>query len=178
MKRLTILFTLSFFLFSCKKDIKELPGDTQTGANTFGAKINGNLWGPQGFGPIPANDILKATIGGNDVRIEVQNYALAPNETGMYIYLKDVLGPGTYQLNTDVTHPSATASYAFYVKRRLNPISEWITSSTSTGTVVITKIDRTANIIAGTFQFTGAPILNAADPPLVVTEGRFDLKAK
>ena len=56
-------FLLVLFLFTaCKKEITELPPATQTGANTFGAKVNGEFWIPQGFGPIPANDILEAKM--------------------------------------------------------------------------------------------------------------------
>ncbi len=49
-------------LFSCKKDVAELPPATETGANTFGAKVNGELWVPQGFGSIPANNILESKL--------------------------------------------------------------------------------------------------------------------
>jgi hypothetical protein len=178
MKKLILSLCIVSLLSACKKEITELPGDTQTGANTFGAKINGELWGPQGFGPFPADNILVATIVGNDIRIEVQNFASSPNETGMYIYLTNVLAPGTYPLNTTVSHPTTSASYAFYVKRRLSPLSEWITSGSKTGSVTVTKIDRTNKIIAGTFEFSANPILNAGDAPLVVTEGRFDIKLK
>lgn len=178
MKNLIPLFLFVCLMSACKKEITDLPGHTQNGANTFGAKINGEMWGPQGFGPLPADNILVATILGNDIRIEVQNFASSPNETGMYIYLTNVLAPGNFPLNTTVTHPTTSANYAFFVKRRLHPLSEWITTGAKTGSVTVTKIDRTQKIIAGTFSFTAHPILNNEDATLVVTEGRFDIQLK
>jgi Family of unknown function (DUF6252) len=175
MKRTIRVLTLAFFLFSCKKEITELPNVTQTGANTFGAKVNGEFWAPQGFGPLPANDILEAAALGDDIRINARNFASSPNETEFAFYIRNVLAPGTFSLNTDASHPTTSSSYGYYVKRRLTPISEWITSSSKTGTITITKIDRTAKIVSGTFEFTANPLV-AGDAPLVVTEGRFDIK--
>ncbi len=175
MKQPLLFFILSFFFFSCKKEVSDLPAATQTGANTFGVKVNGEFWAPQGFGPIPANDILEAAMLGNDIRINARNFASSPNETEFAIYIQNVLAPGTYILNANASHPSTSSSYGYFVKRRLTPISEWITSSSKTGTVNITKIDRTARIVSGSFEFTGNPLI-AGDAPLVVTEGRFDLK--
>jgi hypothetical protein len=175
MKRTVIVIFSAFVLFSCKKEIKELPANTQTGANTFGAKINGEFWTPQGFGPIPANDILEAAALGDDIRIYARNFASSPNETEFAFYIQNVLAPGTYSLNTTAAHPTTATSYAYYVKRRLTPISEWVTSPSKTGSVTITKIDRVAKIVSGTFEFTATPLVSG-DAPLVVTEGRFDIK--
>ena len=80
MKRIFACLILIATLASCKKEVMELPPATQTGANTFGAKVNGSLWVPQGFGSLPANDILEARMGGNDLIINAQNFlACAPN---------------------------------------------------------------------------------------------------
>jgi Family of unknown function (DUF6252) len=166
---LTILFT------ACKKEIKELPSNTQTGANTFGAKVNGQLWAPQGFGAIPAGNLLEARFVGNDLIINARNFASSPNETEFEIRVIGVTDIGVYPLNTTVTHPSFDGSYAYYVKRNLTPKNEWLTSSANTGTVTLTKVDRTAGIVSGTFQFNALNIYNTPEP-MTVTEGRFDIK--
>ncbi len=167
---------LSIFLFaSCKKQITELPPATQTGAHTFGAMVNGQFWMPQGFGPLPANDILEARMIGNDVIINARNFASSPNETEFELRIHGVTAPGTYLLNTNVTHPSGGVSYAYYVKRNLTPQNEWLTSATSTGSVTITRMDTVNLIVSGTFQFNMMNINNAPEP-LAVTEGRFDVK--
>lgn len=171
---LTLL--LSCLLFAgCKKEITALPPETQTGANTFGAKINGAFWVPQGFGALPANDILEARMIGNDVIINARNFSSSPTETEFEMRIKGVTAPGTYLFNTTVNHPSNNASYVYYVKRRINPLNEWLTSASSTGSVTITRVDTVNLVVSGTFQFDMLNIDN--DPePLAVTEGRFDVK--
>jgi Family of unknown function (DUF6252) len=162
-------------LASCKKEVTELPPATQTGANTFGAKVNGSFWVPQGFASIPDADILDAMMIGNDVIINAQNFSSSPTETEFVIRINGVTGPGTYLLNANVTHPSNAASYAYYVKRKFTPLNEWQTSSTSTGSVTITKIDTVNWIVSGTFAFNMLNLYNTPEP-LAVTEGRFDVK--
>ncbi len=178
MKKIIAVCLLLCSLVSCKKEVKELPPATATGANTFGAKVNGELWAPQGFGSIPAKDILESLLYSNgDLRIKAQNFSLSPTETEFYIFIKEVTAPGTYLLNSNVSYPSTLASNAYYVKRKLTPLNEWMTSSSATGSVTITKVDAANHIVAGTFQFNAANLANPADV-LLVTEGRFDLKTQ
>lgn len=176
MKRNLIAALAIFVLFaSCKKDVEELPPATQTGAHTFGAKVNGEFWIPQGVGSIPANNLLEARMIGNDLIINANNLSHTPNETGFEIRVIGVTGIGTFPLNTNVVHPSFAGSYAYYVKRNLTPSNEWVTSTTYTGSVNITRFDATAKIVSGTFQFNALNIYNSPEP-LSVTEGRFDIK--
>ena len=177
MRNLLFIVLVTILFISCKKEVDELPPVTQTGAHTFGAKVNGAFWVPQGFGPFPANDILEVLLIGDDARISARNFSSSPNETEFYIHLKNVTVPGTYQLNTNVSHPSSDASYAYYVKRTMTPTDEWITTAAETGEVVVTRIDKANLIISGTFRFTGKTIYGSA-PNLSVTEGRFDLKGQ
>lgn len=175
---LTAILLIALIFGACKKDSKteELPPATQTGANTFGAMVNGQLWLPKGFGPFPANDIVQARlIAGNTVHINASDFSTSPNEREFDIYLTNITGPGTYQLNTTVSYPSSSANYGYYVKRNLTPLNEWITSATSTGTVTITRFDTVNFIISGTFQFNALNLYNTPEP-LTVTEGRFDIK--
>ena len=168
---------LSLILFaSCNKEVQELPPATQTGANTFGAKVDGEFWVPKAFGPINANTILEVRIlGGQDYHIHARNFASSPTETEFEFFLTGVTAPGTYLLNTNVNYPSLSASFGYFIKRKLTPLNEWITSSSHTGSVTITKVDLTTRIIAGTFQFTAADI-NDPSKQITISEGRFDLK--
>ena len=175
MKKILISCISLVFLAACKKEVKGLPEATQTGANTFGAKVNGAFWVPQGFGSIPANDILEARMAGDVITINARNFASSPNETEFQLTIFNVTAPGTYLFNTDVIHPNGTSSYGYYVKRNLTPQNEWLTSSTYTGSVTITRIDVVNMIVSGTFQFNALNIYNAPEP-ITVTEGRFDLK--
>jgi hypothetical protein len=175
MKKVIPILSFVIFLFSCSKS-KDLPDPTETGANKFGAKVNGEIWEARGFGPFPANDVLETIrYAGGDILIKARNFVNSPTEKEFVVFVKGVNTPGTYQLNTDVSHPSFAASYAYYVVRRFTPENEWITSSTSTGTVTFTKVDTVNRIVAGNFQFQMLNWYNAPQP-LSVTEGVFDLK--
>lgn len=174
MKKILISCITVILLASCKKEVTELPQATQTGANTFGAKINGVFWAPQGFGPLPANDILEARMSGRDITINARNFSSSPNETEFQLTIFNVTAPGTYLLNTNVVHPNGAASYGYYVKRNFTPQNEYLTSSTYTGRVVITRIDEVNMIVSGTFEFNAGSIYNTE--VLNVTEGRFDVK--
>lgn len=175
MKTLLPIFAATLVFISCSKEVSELPPATQTGANTFGAKVNGKFWVPQGFGPLPANDILEARMAGNDIVINARNFSSSPTETEFELRLINVTAPGIIQLNADVSHPTFENSYAYYVKRNFTPINEWITTSSATGSVTITRIDTVNMIVSGTFQFDMINMYNNPEP-LSVTEGRFDLR--
>lgn len=160
---------------SCKKEIKNLPDETTTGAGTFGAKVNGTNWGPLKAGIVPTAPLLEARFaGGNSVFIIARNFSRTPIETEMEIYLEDAL-PGIHLLNQHTEkQPSHSASYAYYIKRNVNVEDEWITGRTATGQVIVTRFDVVARIVSGTFQFTA----NAkyGSEAITVTEGRFDVK--
>lgn len=177
MKKIVIACLALMALASCKKEVTDLPPITQTGAHTFGAKVNGDLFVPQGFGIIPDDDILVGRfLPNNDLYINARNFASSPNEKEFELFIKGVYAPGTYQLNsTTPGNPSTTASYGYYVKRNLTPENEWITNPSYTGTVTITKIDTINNFVSGTFQFNAINMYGTPQP-LSVTEGRFDVK--
>lgn len=176
MKRFLFLVVTFFFLYSCKKTIDSLPEATQTGANTFGAKINGENWGPLKAAVIPTAPILEAHFGSDtSVFINARDFSGSPSETEMEIFITGIKGPGTYALNKNTeTFPYQSASYAYYVKRNINVEDEWITSTAAGGQVVITKFDVANKIVSGTFQFTANSL--HGNSPINVTEGRFDVK--
>lgn len=176
MKTILLIFSALVILSGCKKTVESLPEPTQTGANTFGLKLNGEFWVPQKFAGINT-PVLEAVYSGlGDLRINARNFASEPTETEFEIFIKNATGPGVYQLNaaTDL-YPNATGSYAYYVKRKINPLNEWITSPQYTGTVTITKLDRENHIASGSFEFTAVSMDNSTSP-VTVTEGRFDVK--
>jgi hypothetical protein len=159
---------------SCNKNITELPEATQTGAHTFGAKLDGELWGPKGFAG--GASLLEARfLPGPSVMITARNFASSPNESEMEIFLKNLTGTGTYQLNTDVVLPTTAASYGYFVKRTITPTNEWMTSSQYTGSVNVTRFDTAARIISGTFQFRASNPDYTPFQVINVTEGRFDV---
>jgi len=175
MKNILVVLVCLLFLVSCKKKVKELPPATQNGANTFGLKVNGEMWTPQGFAGLPDNDLLKARLLGNVLIVTAQNFSASPTETEFELKLFGVTGPGSYLMNMNTSYPNGPASYGYHVKRRLTPLDEWITSAAQTGSVTITKLDTTAHIVSGTFQFN-AQNLSDASKTISVTEGGVDIK--
>src|SRR5688572_21191322 len=101
MKNLLAILTVLFFLASCKKTISELPPETGTGDNTFGASINGKLWAPQKFGIVPTAEILEARYELNSAIINARNFASSPKESEFEFIIKNLTGPGVYNLGDD-----------------------------------------------------------------------------
>jgi hypothetical protein len=176
MKNILLFGLVICLLLSCKKDIEELPEATQTGANTFGARVNGAFWVPGGKN-ILTTDVLEARFGGsNSVFIHARDFRAIPTEREFVIYLQGITGPGVYHLNSTTSiYPNQSASYAYYEERRFRPFAEWITDAQHTGTVTVTRYDETEKIISGTFEFTA---VNLDDPSqtITVTDGRFDVE--
>jgi hypothetical protein len=177
MKNTVLALMALLFLASCKKNIDELPEATQTGANTFGASINGKPWGPMGFGVVQTAPILAARMmTGNTLIINARNFGSSPKETEMEIYLTNVTEAGIYPLNQNTAaHPSASSNYIYYVERQIMPTNEWITSAKEPGVVTITKLDLANKIVSGTFSFE-ANSMGLNPVHMVVTDGRFDVK--
>ncbi len=97
MKNLRYLICIVFFVASCKKQVTELPAATATGANTFGALVNGALWSPKGFGIVPTAPILEARYQLNgSIIINARNFASSPKETEFEIFIKETIDPGIY----------------------------------------------------------------------------------
>lgn len=164
------------FLFSCKKNVDDLPAATQSGANTFGCRIDGKIWVPQKNPVFPGADILESRqMPNNDLYINARNFNSSPNETEFEIFIKEMDGLGVYTFNTTLSAPSTAASYIYYVKRNISPQNEWMTSASYTGTVTITAYDTVQRFVSGTFQLQAINLYNAP-MPITVSDGRFDVK--
>jgi len=172
---LKIILALAM-LFSCKKELSELPPATQTGANTFGCKVDGQFWVPAGFGIVPTAAILEARRSADgELYINARNFSSSPRETEFEFYIKGVTAAGNYLLNTTTGYPGRAVNYGYYVHRRFTPDNEWITSADYTGSVTITKIDTVSHFVSGRFSFNAINLYNSPKP-LAVTEGRFDIR--
>jgi len=176
MKNIFILLYSVLLLSSCKKSVDALPDATQTGANTFGLKLNGEFWVPQKFAGINSPVLEAFYSGTGDLRITANNFASEPTETEFEIFVKNAGAAAVYELNQNTeVYPNASSSYGYYVKRKINPLNEWITNSQYKGNVTITKLDLTNRIVSGTFQFN-AGSMDSSAAPITVTDGRFDVK--
>src|SRR4029079_17335268 len=127
MKNILTILSCLVILSSCKKNIDELPEASQSGANTFGLKLNGEMWVPQ-KAVVSGAPILEVRYSGTGgVFINARNFASSPNETEFEIYLQNISGPGSFSLNqVTANYPNHVASYGYYIKRKFMPENEWI----------------------------------------------------
>ena len=184
MKYLTSLIIVSIVLiliaYSCKKaGSNTLPLITQTGANTFGCLINGNVFTPGG-----------ALAGGNLNAIYQYEYTApgAINPSGFEFVLNGtdernscnvtsiefefdsvLMFADTYQLLA----PKAGSGYGIYSNFNCNGTHfDLNTSDSVTGQLIMTRFDLTNQIASGTFWFN---VLGNDGNITHITDGRFDV---
>ena len=167
-----LLFSLSIILLcniNCKDKFtlnpvkEELPAITQTGANTFGFLLNGEVWLPK---TALLQERLDLTYDPNYKRgsfgILANRYLSTTDKMELSIGLIGVDKPGKYDFSNNGVIYNDQKSSCYYFDNRI-----------VSGSITITKIDLTNKFISGTFEFKlekqGCAIINA-------TQGRFDLK--
>jgi len=202
MRNFLLFFSLTLLLGACElfpetEPENTLPPITQVGANTFGCKVNGEVWLPYKDGGLFSGSALKWELGQN-------SFTTRPiNDKSIFSVIYVSLDPGeaiiegkTYYFhkgdsliyNTDSTRfyenwgggmTSSACDYGF--------ANEGTTQSE--GWIKITKYDPLAKegsigIVAGEFAYFAYPrkgdrVLDGCDTltqPIHVTEGRFDIK--
>lgn len=163
------LVIIGLLFFSCKKDkkapIDQLPPATQTGQNTFGCLINGEVYTPKGAVTEPR--LYANYYNGGVYLIRAVNV-----DSRIYIYIKSdssiINNTGNYPLVSS----SSAGFYSQYVNLKSN--CDMSTDSVNTGTLTITNYSITSQkrIISGTFYFT---VKKTGCPDIKVTDGRFDI---
>jgi len=134
-----------------------LPPITQTGANTFGCKVNGQVWLP------------------TTVWVDYHNGGMVISANNWYGFHSDVIitiseftafKPGNYELSANTSYISK-GSYR-------NGKDMYYTDSIYLGNLTINRLDSVNSILSGTFSFDAK---NASTGEVIhVTEGRFDNK--
>ncbi|MEM9981612.1 MAG: DUF6252 family protein, partial [Bacteroidota bacterium] len=157
-----------------------LPDATQTGRNTLGCLVDGEVWLPISrsltLAPLIVNYL------NHSFSITARKKVNDVNQTIVMAVEDEVNSIGTYELLDE-------SQYGFFTD--LNNDCTYYTSSTHKGTLEITKLDTVNHIIAGRFEFTfqesecpvdeteeGCPVPpeERGCPTVRVTQGRFDLK--
>ncbi len=176
---LVLLLCLS--LGSCnwfsKKDEPrpDLPPETQTGANTFGCKINGQIWTPGGRrgglpGTVPNVDVIfdPGLCGGNlDAKIFQSENG---NQSFFSLFGCSLTEPETFNLDGPNGSPDWRLSYIDGSTSCSYSVGNSLYSS---GTITFTKVDFPNRIVSGRFECTFyVPNCDT----LRITEGRFDFK--
>lgn len=172
--------TIVIFLFvlvsaACKKDtIELLPPITQSGAYTFGFKVDGKVYTANGKEGLLANKYVKYILG-NDSLIFITaknmtnpNFGIQlsikyPDKIGTYL-TKDYPYQGTFSDDNDGTIPGLSNTYT--------------TTNSITGSVTINYFNGTYNppfmgtVLSGTFQMDA---VNGEGKVIHITDGRFDI---
>jgi hypothetical protein len=168
---------------SCKKSTPSvaLPPITDEGKNTFGCKVNGQVWVPyfhcNDFGPAPIEltyDIQPVSTNSSlpiSIRIDAGN-----SENGQTFFsfrqnysLSDhIYGPGNII-------DSLMIDYSFGSGQTYSNFQVYQVSSTPRY-LQVSKLDTVNKIISGTFSFTLYTRVATILDSVVVSEGRFDLQ--
>ncbi|MEZ4827241.1 MAG: DUF6252 family protein [Bacteroidia bacterium] len=142
-----------------------LPPETQEGAGTFGALVDGVVWRPNNGGqffPLA----LAASYGSGSLIVEAAN---RPIDASIRFALYDTIyAEGTYFLAKSKT----PLFYVAYEKDNIH----YFPNADNYGTLVVTKLD-TLNLgfVSGTFEFEAISEIDSTDT-VRITDGRFDVR--
>ena len=148
-----------------------LPPATQTGANTLGFLLNGEPWTPAGNNGT-ANLSIDFDPGFNNGIFGVSAYnGIAVNNVEYFgIGITDSLNFKTAPFSLSLYNKSI---YSLLFQRNscdylwIDPLVK------ASGSLTISRLDRTNNVIAGTFNAT---LIKEGCDTIKITEGRFDMK--
>ena len=156
---------------SCKeKEWDTLPPETQTGKNTFGCLIDGELFvggccAPWMHAPLSAS------------------YSIISNKLYIGAYGK-INGQAAGSIMIGIDTPRENSTQKLYIANYGRDTNFDFTSpcilfeAVNDGTCTITKLDTVNKIVSGRFEFIGKCTLNDNDSTVIrqITQGRFDLK--
>jgi hypothetical protein len=155
-------------------DKEQLPPATQSGENTFGCLVNGEVWRPEN-GEVYRNP-LRASFGLGRLTIsaerEIDKKSL-DNEINITMY-DNIDDTGYYRLDEYDTDSLRSINYALY---RLEKIGcQYSTYYSNKNYVIINRLDSIKNIISGRFEFIAVNDSCGELDTMRVTDGRFDIK--
>ncbi|TYP96485.1 hypothetical protein C7447_10751 [Tenacibaculum adriaticum] len=100
----TVLLLAAITFFNCSNNDDpivqdQLPHITQTGANTFGCIINGEVLIPKNSNGVPnAKGLEVYHKSNNNLIIDVNNYSNTNSNGSIYIYIYDLTSAGNFTL--------------------------------------------------------------------------------
>jgi hypothetical protein len=172
MKNLLPCLAALLLLATCTKP-DPLPPVTEVGAQTFGCRIDGQPYVPDGGGgwfnkSEPVNVAYMDLKSGRFLEIMTS----ARDGRSVYLFVKNATQPGMYLLDKDAmphTIDMNTPGYAMWI----TPGTGYITNAAYTGWLNLTRCDTVRGIYSGTFAFRAYN--GRVDQSVNVTDGRFDL---
>ena len=194
MKKQIFLLLAIILLTSCSKDdskdpIFQLPPETQTGSNTFGCIINGQVFYPRDCSSSVLNPGQKGVIFwgdpsnpgglGNYMEVEITNCVTGIPASGMIIHLQgfDQQQIGDYVWQESNFQSSINGLMQNYVYARIYDSAtnsyKYYGSYQNSGKVTITRYDYNNRITSG--NFSGKLRLYNGTDEIDIKSGRFDI---
>jgi len=167
-----ILFPILILLtVQCKKSTPEdqLPPITTTGANTFGCKVNGNVW-------LPGHATWSISWDGpkeNKLVVDenIQNYGM----NGTQIFANYFQSNATTALDLDLRGINNTGTYHLeYYRIAYFDMNTAYGPFDTFAIVNISRCDTIQKIVSGTFSFIGYTD-STRTKSVTITDGRFDV---
>jgi hypothetical protein len=163
-----ILLFLSSFTSCQKEDLNILPQETQTGANTFGCNINGQLY-LGGYFPKTAASPLSAEYLSKSKKIIITAYGKINNKAAGSMY---------FEINNPVMKISQNLSIAYYSPGASSNCFQYL--AINEAGIYLSKFDTINKIVSGNFNFLGrcsdALFHISGNDSIQITQGRFDIK--
>ncbi|MBU1180496.1 hypothetical protein KJ885_06140 [Patescibacteria group bacterium] len=158
---ITVIFFTIVLFNGCKKD--EGVTTPTTGGQSFTCKVDGTDWSANA----PGTPVVAGYVS-NNLTIAASAVIGTTGEQFTFM-LTNVTDVGTVNLGSAVG-----GSYASFTRTVGTTSTTFMTDATNKGTVQITKLDKTAKNVVGTFSFTakssvGSTLVN-------VTNGAFNVK--
>jgi hypothetical protein len=175
----------------------KMPAATQTGANTAGCFVDGIVWVPRQNGFAVGGNSSPIIVHWGKVRggqhplslvliKNIDDVTHVHGETHLSLYLPDITQPGTFALDQPA-NPSVVNGSTAYADFNFNrsPTKQLRTGPGAPGRLVVTRLDTSARVVSGTFEFTPVEVtsgLTGNGTPISggktarITEGRFDCK--
>ena len=178
MNKLLLLVTLMISgCSSCKKEVTDangLPPATQTGANTFGCLINGQVFIPGNAAPgetaVQAN--YQYVDGGYHFRlVGIKGHGTDVTEMGIGTDSLKLIQGDSIKFSSDSSNTIGLA-YALYSKGLTSYHTKLPKYS---GSLFITHLDSVNQIVSGTFWFN-AITFDGSNDTVSATNGRFDVR--
>lgn len=174
-----ILFLIGVGTLSCKKEVANpdssnpnvLPPLTHEGKNTFGCKVNGEVWvayAPFTVGGTSSiegeynfetgNFHLQGTLKGDNIFEEIHIWGVGIFETGVYVL--EIMNPSVYGFS-DYKQNYNCSNY-YYRNEMIHKL-------------IVTNLDTGQRIISGTFEMDLVNPSCSGDT-IQIREGRFDCR--
>ena len=170
-----LIFTVLCFS-ECKKHkpetpVEQLPPVTQSGKNTLGFLLNGQPWTPKGWsgGTTNLSVYYDQTFRGGTFNITTYRQISQDDKQTFGIAMDSLQKIGTYN-----SENISNLKFAFIDAIKNCQIDYFDASIFRKSKLIITKLDKTNQIISGTFDVV--LYKTGCGDTLKITEGRFDMK--